>query len=141
MSAPSAAKDPAVTAGQTFQLPWPPSANGMWRALNGRNIISERYRMWREAAGKALGAQGPSPVFGPVKVAIALSPPDARRYDLDNRVKPILELLVASRIIRGSDHMTVREITVSAAQSFDHMGASGVLVTLSPLAATRREAA
>lgn len=141
MSTGRAGKDPNGTPGQTFLLPWPPSANGMWRKLNGRTIVSERYRMWREAAGKALSAQGPNPVFGPVRVAIALSPPDTRRYDLDNRVKPILELLVASRIIGGSDHMTVREITVSAAEGFGSATSGGVRVTLFPLAAARREAA
>jgi hypothetical protein len=112
----------------------------MWRALKGRNILSERYRMWREAARKALMAQRPRPVFGPVRIAIVLSPPDARNYDLDNRVKPILELLVAARIILGGDHVTVREITVSAAEGFDRAGASGARVTVLPFAAGREAA-
>lgn len=141
MSTEASSKARTAPAGQTFLLPWPPSANGMWRALNGRNIVSERYRMWREAAGKALSAQGPNPLFGPVRVAIRLSPPDARRYDLDNRVKPILDLLVASGVIRGSDHLTVREITVSATEGFGRAGSSGVHITLSPFATARRNAA
>ena len=63
---------------QTFLLPWPPSVNGIWRAVRGRNILSQRYRHWREAASKALLLQRPKPVFGPVRVAIELAPPDRR---------------------------------------------------------------
>ena len=121
---------------QTFLLPWPPSVNGIWRAVQGRNILSQRYRHWREAASKALLLQRPKPVFGPVRIAIELAPPDRRAYDLDNRVKPILDLLVANRVIDGDDHRIVREFTVSAAEGFSGVaGASvaGARVTVSGL--------
>jgi crossover junction endodeoxyribonuclease RusA len=133
-------RSPQVTR-QTFFLPWPPSANGMWRALKGRNILSERYRLWRETASKTLIAQRPKPVLGPVRVAIALSPPDARAYDLDNRVKPILDLLVSNRVIGGGGHITVRELTVSAAESPGGGRLSGARVTVEPFASAQTQAA
>ena len=116
---------------QTFLLPWPPSVNGMWRAVQGRNILSQRYRLWREAAGRALRDQRPKDMMGPVRVAIELAPPDARAFDLDNRVKPLLDLLVANGVITGDDHLTVREISVSAAEGFAAHG-SGARVTVAP---------
>jgi len=119
---------------QTFLLPWPPSVNGMWRSVQGRNILSQRYRLWRDAAGKALLMQRPKHVLGPVKVAIELSPPDARRYDLDNRVKPVLDLLVANAVIDGDDHRIVREVTVSAREGFARAHANGARVTIAPFA-------
>jgi len=130
-------------ASQTFLLPWPPSVNGMWRAVQGRNILSQRYRLWRDAASKALAIQRPKHVLGPVSVAIELTPPDARAYDLDNRVKPILDLLVASAVIDGDDHRIVREVTVSAGSGFSRGHANGARVTVTPfsLAPKRTEAA
>ena len=126
---------------QVFLLPWPPSVNGMWRTLKGRNVLSERYRLWRAAASKALLTQRPKAVLGPVRVTIALSPPDARAYDLDSRVKPILELLAGNRIIDGEGHVTVRELTVSAAEAVGGGRLSGARVTILPLASMWTEAA
>ena len=117
---------------QTFLLPWPPSVNGMWRAVAGRNILSQRYRLWREAAGRALRDQRPKEMFGPVRVAIELSPPDARAFDLDNRVKPLLDLLVANRVISSDDHLTVREISVSTGDGFAASHGASARVTLMP---------
>lgn len=126
---------------QSFLLPWPPSVTGMWRAIKGRNVLSERYRLWRAAASKALVAQKPKPVIGPVRVTIVLSPPDARGFDLDSRVKPILELLAANRIIDGDGHLTVRELNVSAADGFGSGRLSGARITILPIELTRRDAA
>ena len=39
---------------QTLFFPWPPSTNDLWRACKGRNILSARYRSWRDAATKEL---------------------------------------------------------------------------------------
>ena len=117
---------------QTFMLPWPPSVNGMWRAVAGRNILSQRYRLWREAAAKSLREQRPRAVIGPVEIAIELSPPDARAYDIDNRVKPLFDLLVAGKVIASDDHLTVRAFSVSAAEGFGRALVPGARVTIVP---------
>jgi len=41
-------------------LPYPPSVNRTLRAVNGRVILSKRYRDWILAAGRAVAAQLPT---------------------------------------------------------------------------------
>ena len=94
----------------TLRFPWPPSTNELWRAVRGRNIKSEAYRKWQEVAGWELQAQRPQKLKGPVRLSIWLTPPTRRGFDLDNRCKAALDLLVAHQVIEDDDSNTVREI-------------------------------
>src|SRR6476620_12266894 len=110
----------------TITLPWPPSANSIWRSVGGRNVASEGYRAWKRTAGLELMVQRPKKHTGPVSVEIRLSPPDRRRYDLDNRVKPVLDALVTGGIIEGDDTRIVRRIVIELGD-----GDPGACVTIS----------
>jgi Holliday junction resolvase RusA-like endonuclease len=104
---------------QTFLISWPPSVNNIWRAVNGRNILSRRYRSWRESAAKELLlVQKPKPVNGPVRILIELSPPHHHRFDVDNKAKVLLDLLVRCAIIEADDNSTVKELTLRISQGF-----------------------
>lgn len=80
-------------------LPYPPSANRYYRSmmrgpLAGRVLISEDGRKYRKAVADAVMSQKRRPAFaGPVSVALAICPPDHRRRDLDNTLKPLLDAL------------------------------------------------
>ena len=41
--------------------------------------------------------------------------PDKRRRDIDNRIKPILDLLCAHQVIAGDDSSIVKAVSVSLA--------------------------
>lgn len=112
----------------TITLPFPPSANRLWRNFKGRTVISEGYRLWKETAGWTLQAQRPQKHEGPVNIAIKLMMPDKRRRDIDNRIKPILDLLCAHRVIAGDDSRFVRSVSVSLAH-----GGPGAHVEVMPL--------
>lgn len=103
---------------QTFMLPWPPSTNAIWRAVSmggkPRNILSKAYREWKEEALKVLRRQDPVPYREPVKVSITLFPANRRVFDLDNRVKALLDVLVKGEVLMGDDIRHITEITVSA---------------------------
>ena len=99
---------------QTYHLPWPISVNSLWRAYKGRNILSRRARLWAEVAEKRLALQHPEAVQGPVQLTIQLSPPTRRAYDLDNRCKTIIDLLVSCGVIDGDDAGTLKKLTVEA---------------------------
>ena len=92
------------------RLPIPPSANTMWRAYNGRNILSKKYREWRNLALCQVAAMcgGLRPMSGPVSVHITIKRP-RKNADLDNRVKPVLDLLQAAALI--DDDKDVHEVT------------------------------
>lgn len=92
-------------------IPFPPSANSLWRAVKGRNIMSAKYRDWLADAGQCLAQQRPAKVTGPVNLTIELTAPDKRKRDLDNRLKPAIDLLVKHGVIEADDNSVVRQIT------------------------------
>jgi len=81
-------------------LPDPPSVNSTWRDVNGRVILSKRYRDWILEAGRAVAAQ--LPAQAPLKhyrLWIDATPPDRRARDLDNLIKPTSDLLKRAGVI------------------------------------------
>jgi crossover junction endodeoxyribonuclease RusA len=102
-----------------FWLPMPPSLNNAYENFRARNKKtgrmvtrrrkSDEYALWQTNA-KALIAHLVKPerrIAGPVCVAIAL--PEKMRGDVDNRIKPILDALVASG--RIDDDRNVIEVS------------------------------
>lgn len=110
-----------------FDLPFPPSANGLF-AGKRRRYISPAYERWRTAAGWELLAQKVRSVAGPVSIDIALCAPDNRRRDADNANKPILDLLVEHKLIEDDSKHVVRAVT-SRWTEHDRPGAR---VTITP---------
>lgn len=80
-------------------LPLPPSANRLWR----NNRLSPEYRTWKEAAGWEAKTQlvGVPTIKGAFAVKIELPP---GRCDLDNMVKPLLDLCQAAGAIANDKH-------------------------------------
>jgi len=95
-----------------YHLPWPPSVNQYWRAVSGRNILSAKARAWKKLAEQSLMLSRPAPVYGPAIVIIHLFPPTKRKYDIDNRVKAILDLLVKCGILQEDDNEHVVQLIV-----------------------------
>lgn len=112
-----------------FILSWPPSTNSLWRAFKGRNILSRRARLWSESASIELLAQGAKPIKGQVQVEIEFSSPTKHLYDLDNRIKAVLDLLVHNSIIEADDCSVVKRIVARVGSGFT--GAKVVIVPYS----------
>jgi crossover junction endodeoxyribonuclease RusA len=102
----------------------------MWRAVRigdrAMNILSAKAREWKTEAGAILALQRPKPVHGAVELHVTLSPPTKRRFDLDNRVKAIIDLLVLSGVIEGDDTTVVKKLTIELG---DHAVGARVTVT------------
>ncbi len=98
---------------ETISLPFPVSVNGMYRALGRRVILSKRAREWKEAAAWELKSQRPKRFAGPVEIHTVVSPPDKRKRDLDNLLKPILDLLKEHGIIVDDSFKYIRVLTIS----------------------------
>lgn len=119
---------------QTFVLPFPPSTNSMWKHRSryyGQVYLSERYRKWRDIAGKELIAQGAKKVSGPVRIVIGLCPGHARKWDGDNFTKPLFDLLKNCAVIEDDNSKIIREYTVHC----DPPGLVGAQVTITPVIA------
>lgn len=83
--------------GFTVSLPYPISANKLWRAVGGRNIKSAEYRRWLTQALWA--CKGAQPVKGPYRLTILATRPDNRRRDLGNLEKAVSDALQEARLI------------------------------------------
>ena len=71
-------------------LPWPPTVNTYWRAVNGRNILSKKARQYKKDAALFLNRVN---LKGDLIVTIECHMPDKRRRDLDNLLKPLLDVM------------------------------------------------
>jgi Holliday junction resolvase RusA-like endonuclease len=104
-------------------LPWPISTNAIWRAISmggrPRNILSKKYREWKIKADAAILEQNPERISGPVSIAIELCPPNKRAFDLDNKAKCLLDILVLHQIIESDSINCVRYLTIGLADGFE----------------------
>jgi len=85
---------------RSFRLSWPPTVNHRMSVnrRSGRMYTTGQYREWMASNLKELGNQEDT-IKRPVMVDIGLEAPTRRRYDIDNRIKPILDLLTKARVI------------------------------------------
>lgn len=111
---------------QTFTITPPPSANAIWRNVNGRTLKSRIYRQWLKTAMHEILLQrdpGDIPLSGPVTVSISLKRM-RKNADLDNRIKPTLDALEA-----GGAIVDDKQICTIMATWADH---DGCRVTVGP---------
>lgn len=98
----------------TVVLPWPPSVNSYWRSYRGRNILSKRGRLYKEAAGRAVLAAGANKhLSGRLRVKLTAYPPDRRRRDIDNLNKSVLDSMQAAGVYL--DDSQIDELTITRA--------------------------
>jgi crossover junction endodeoxyribonuclease RusA len=82
-------------------LPYPPSANRLWRNVKGRMIKSAHYRAW--IAECAIITRKCNRVNGPFRICLKVDRPDRRKRDLDNLIKPVLDALKGAAFDDDSD--------------------------------------
>ena len=89
-----------------IRLPLPPSANRMWRCVGGVVKLSREGRQFKADAASWLVTQKVECIEeGDVRVEMHVYFPD-RRGDLDNRVKPTLD------VIQGISYRNDSQITL-----------------------------
>jgi len=92
-------------------LPFPPSLNNAFsQASNGRRFATRAYTSWCNAAVLLMRSAKLASAAGPVAISIRIRPPDNRRRDIDNLVKPILDALVKAGVIADDHAGIVRSI-------------------------------
>lgn len=80
-------------------LPWPPTMNAYWRNLQGRTLISAKGRTYQTTvAGEVLVQRAAKALSGRLDVAVYAFPPDKRKRDLDNLLKPLLDSLTKAGV-------------------------------------------
>lgn len=92
----------------TFILTLPPTANQLWIQRGRKRIITPEYRTWRLVAGGQIKLQlsplkTTNRIAAPIGVDIGV--PIKMRGDIDNRIKPLLDLLVEHAIMDDDRHV------------------------------------
>lgn len=93
-----------------FTLPFPPSLNHAYRDKTGGKgrVKSKALLAYREQCGKLVMTGIPRFTFHNgqrLKVAMECHAPDLRRYDLDNRIKAVLDSLQYSGVIENDSQV------------------------------------
>jgi Holliday junction resolvase RusA-like endonuclease len=78
---------------------------------NGGRRRTARYTSWIDGELKALTAQRAKPISARASVAITL--PNATRGDCDNRIKPVLDLLVKAGVLADDSGKHVGAVSVT----------------------------
>ena len=92
-----------------FTLPWPPTVNHYYTVARGRKILSTKGRKYKED-GVLLAVIASSEMDykilkGPISVFIRAYPPDKRKRDLDNLLKPVLDVLTTAGIYKDDSEV------------------------------------
>lgn len=119
-------------------IPFPPSANRLWRNVGAKTLKSAEYRAWLESAGWAVKAQRPQIVRGPYSMTLIAGRPDNRRRDLGNLLKATEDLLMAVGAIEDDHH--ARSIFMAWSDAPAAKPAT-ISVTILPVAAEAARAA
>jgi len=110
-----------------LELSWPPSINHYWRHVpfktrTGKTIVKalisapgRAYKRQIAAEIAQRSCEGKKRMTGQfsgrLRIDVVLCAPDRRNYDIDNRLKPLLDALVEARVMRDDeqvDLLTVR---------------------------------
>jgi crossover junction endodeoxyribonuclease RusA len=96
-----------------FRLEWPPTVNTYWRSTYKHGggvkvLLSEKGRKYKESANIELLKQGVKRgITGRVEVLIEAYPPDYRKRDLDNILKPLLDVMEDYGVFENDEQIDV----------------------------------
>ncbi len=97
-----------------IELPYPPSANRLYRHAGHRTLISREGRRYRERVCAILAGLGLGAFRGPLHLQIEAFPPDRRRRDADNLQKCLLDSLQHAGLYADDSQIKKLEIAMCA---------------------------
>ena len=84
---------PEFNVEKQFKLPWPPSINMAYRAVNNRVIRSEKGRKFQDRCSEILKEEKEIYPDEDLFFMIELFPPSRRKYDVDNYGKVVIDTI------------------------------------------------
>lgn len=104
----------------TLDLPYPPSLNRYYRSFGGRVVISREGRRYTESVVSILSSCGMTAIRKKVRMRIDVYPPDARRRDIDNILKCLLDSLVKGGALE--DDSLIRGLSIEMREPMHDIG-------------------
>lgn len=105
-STPATSSEACVVRLYEYALPIPPSVNALWRVSGRRMHRSKKYTGWIDECLLMLELEQRPQIAGPFICEITVGRPrrkdgsiSTRKADIDNRVKPVLDLLQHAGIV------------------------------------------
>ena len=97
----------------SFLFSLPPSINNCYRAYRGRMIKSSAYRFWQHIEMQLYKYENKR-VTGNLKVEVVVHTGKGWRVnrDLDNLLKPLLDMLILIGVIEDDNSKVIKEIVV-----------------------------
>jgi crossover junction endodeoxyribonuclease RusA len=92
----------------SLQLPYPPSVNHYWGVSGKQRFIGKKGKEFRQAVAEACLDAQIQTMDGRLAVHVAIWPPDNRKRDVDNTLKPLLLMRWSTP---GSTRMTARSMS------------------------------
>lgn len=94
-----------------IRLPWPPTVNTYYgNAKGGRKYLTKRGREYKNNALR----RPEKPLTGRLEVRIDATPPDRRKRDIDNIIKPLLDTLTDNGVWEDDeliDYLRIRRMS------------------------------
>ncbi|WP_447556570.1 RusA family crossover junction endodeoxyribonuclease [Vreelandella sp. EE22] len=111
-----------------MNMPWPPSTNRIWRNVGKNTVLSKEARLYRNRALGELLAQGAAhkKIAARVAVDVTLHPDNARSFDIDNKLKSLLDALTYARV--WLDDGQVDEISIRRSSEYRKGGQAVVAI-------------
>ena len=95
-----------------LELPYPPTLNTAFINIPGRGrVTSGKYKAWTTEALWMVKSQKPTKFSVEVSISIGIVAPDKRPRDIDNLIKPCLDLLVKAGVIQDDNSKYVRKVS------------------------------
>ena len=109
-----------------LRLMVPPSTNSLFASVGNRRVKTRNYRDWIELSEYQICKQSPvSKIIAVIPYSVSIAVNVNRRRDIDNIAKPVLDLLVAKRIVVDDRYCDLLEIRrVSGGVSKNHLSVS-----------------
>lgn len=86
-------------------LPWPPSANQLYRHVGKKVLISERGRRYRIGVAEILARLGNPRLEGNLALTLLAFPPDKRRRDAGNLEKCLADSLMKAGLFEDDSQI------------------------------------
>lgn len=99
------------------RLPLPPSGNNFYTIARGRKILSGKARAWRaECVAILQGVYTGKPLEDTrMRLHLAVTFPDRRKRDIDNVIKPLLDVLTQGGVWHDDSQVSELVVTRSPA--------------------------
>lgn len=94
-----------------LELPYPPSANVIWRRSKFSTYLSKEGKDYKEGVADYVAANA-FPKFGdaPIRVSMILRPRDKRKRDIDNCLKISIDSLASAGLF--DDDFQIQELSI-----------------------------